>query len=64
MLERLAVSSSAKPPEAADLEGHHMRPVQVMDGFGTLREAGTLPGVAGPALAEAPLGPDLRPGGL
>ena len=62
MLERLAVSASAKPPEAADLEGTTWRPVQVMDGFGTLREADTLPGVAGPALAEAPLGPALRPG--
>ncbi len=62
MLERLAVSSTAKPPQAKDLEGTMWQPVQVMDGFGALREAGTLPGVAGPALAEAPLGPDLRPG--
>ena len=62
MLERLAVSSSAKPPEAGDLEGTMWQPVQVMDGFGALREAETLPGVAGAALAAAPLGPDLRPG--
>ncbi len=62
MLERLAVSSASKPPEAADLVGTTWTPVQVMDGFGTLRDAATLPGVDGPALAEAPVGPDLRPG--
>ena len=62
MLERLAVSSSAKPPEAADLEGTIWRPVEVLDGFGALTDAATLPGVEGPALAEAPIGPDLRPG--
>lgn len=62
MLERLAVSSAAKAPTAADLEGTTWTPVQVMDGFGTLSDAGTLPGVEGPALAEAPVGPDLRPG--
>lgn len=62
MLERLAVSSSAKTPEAADLEGTTWTPIQVMDGFGALTDAGTLPGVSGPDLAEAPVGPDLRPG--
>ena len=62
MLERLAVSSSAKPPEAADLQGTTWTPVQVLDGFGDLRDAGTLPGVDGPALAEAAAGPDLQPG--
>ena len=62
MLERLAVSSAAKAPTAADLEGTTWTPVQVMDGFGTLSDAGTLPGVEGPVLAEAPVGPDLRPG--
>lgn len=62
MLERLAVSSSAKPPEAADLQGTTWTPVQVLNGFGDLHDAGTLPGVDGPALAEAPAGPDLQPG--
>ncbi|MGV6849630.1 MAG: DUF4159 domain-containing protein [Marinibacterium sp.] len=62
MLERLAVSSAAKPPSALDLEGTTWQPVQVLDGYGTLKDAGTLPGVDGPALAEAPLGPDLSPG--
>ncbi|PCH66344.1 MAG: LytTR family transcriptional regulator [Rhodobacteraceae bacterium] len=62
MLERLAVSSSAKPPEASELEGTTWVPKQVLNGFGELVDAATLPGVDGPALAEAPLGPDLRPG--
>jgi hypothetical protein len=62
MLERLAISSVAKPPEAADLDGTTWTPVQVLDGFGALADAATLPGVDGPALATAPLGPDLRPG--
>ena len=62
ILERLAVSSAAKAPDAADLEGTTWSPVQVMDGFGGLKDAGNLPGVDGPALAEAPIGPDLRPG--
>ncbi|AVO38956.1 DUF4159 domain-containing protein [Pukyongiella litopenaei] len=62
MLERLAVSSTAKAPEAADLEGTTWTPLQVMDGFGTLSEAGTLPGIDGPELATAPVGPALRPG--
>ncbi|MCB1312803.1 MAG: DUF4159 domain-containing protein [Sedimentitalea sp.] len=62
MLERLAVSSSAKTPEAGDLEGTTWSPVQVMDGFGTLVDAAHLPGVAGPDLVASPLGPDLRPG--
>ncbi|MEX0350923.1 MAG: DUF4159 domain-containing protein [Paracoccaceae bacterium] len=62
MLERLAVSSTAKPPEAEDLAGTIWTPMQVLDGFGMLEEAGNLPGVEGAALAEDPLGPDLRPG--
>ncbi|MFK7752866.1 MAG: DUF4159 domain-containing protein [Sedimentitalea sp.] len=62
MLERLAVSSAAKSPEAGDLEGTTWTPVQVMDGFGTLSDAGTLPGVDGPELVAAEVGPDLRPG--
>lgn len=62
MLERLAVSSASKPPEAADLEGTTWTPVQVMTGYGALEDADTLPGVDGPALAEGALGPELRPG--
>lgn len=62
MLERLAVSSSTHQPTAMDLEGTTWTPVQVLDGHGTLRDAGTRPGVEGPALAEAPLSPELLPG--
>ena len=62
MLERLAVSSSAKMPSAEDLEGTTWTPVQVMDGFGALSDAGNLPGVEGPVLAEGLIGPELRPG--
>ncbi|GGH28236.1 N-terminal double-transmembrane domain-containing protein [Cribrihabitans marinus] len=62
MLERLAVSSMAKAPDAADLEGTTWTPVQVLDAYGRLSEAETLPGVDGADLASAPVGPDLRPG--
>jgi hypothetical protein len=62
MLERLAVSSSAAAPDAADLEGTVWTPRQVMDGFGTLRDAGTLQGVDGPDLINADTGPNLLPG--
>ncbi len=62
MLERLAISSGAATPVADDLAGTTWQAAQVLDGFGTLRDAGTLPGVAGEALLDAPLGPDLRPG--
>ncbi|MBY6066087.1 DUF4159 domain-containing protein [Leisingera aquaemixtae] len=62
MLERLAVSSSAAQPKAEDLEGTTWTPVEVLDGFGHLEAAETLPGVAGPDLVAAPAGPELRPG--
>ncbi|MEY8842698.1 DUF4159 domain-containing protein, partial [Cribrihabitans sp. XS_ASV171] len=62
MLDRLTVSSAAKAQEAEALEGTTWSPVQVMDGFGTLRDAGNLPGIEGAALVTEPLGPDLRPG--
>ena len=62
MLERLAVSSSVTQPDANELEGTVWRPVQVMDGFGRVEDAGNLPGVDGPELASAVLGADLRPG--
>jgi Domain of unknown function (DUF4159)/Aerotolerance regulator N-terminal len=62
MLQRLAVSSSARTPEAGELEGTVWTPVQVMDGFGALSDAGTLPGVDGPALVAGEMGPGLRPG--
>ena len=62
MLERLAVSSALTTPEAEDLTGTIWQPAQVLDGFGRLTDGGTLPGVAGDQLIDAPLGPDLRPG--
>ncbi len=62
MLERLAVSSAAAMPEAAELAGTTWKPVKVLDGFGALQDAGNLPGIAGEALIDMPLGPDLRPG--
>ncbi|WP_372892434.1 DUF4159 domain-containing protein [Rhodosalinus sp.] len=62
MLERLAVSSAVAQPEPGDLEGTVWQPVQLLDGFGRLADAGTRPGVPGPELVSAPLGPELRPG--
>ncbi|KNG93765.1 DUF4159 domain-containing protein [Pseudaestuariivita atlantica] len=62
MLERLAVSTAITAPDAQDLAGTFWEPAKVLDGFGTLRDASTLPGVSGETLAEAPLGPDMRPG--
>ncbi|SEQ73812.1 DUF4159 domain-containing protein [Thalassovita taeanensis] len=62
MLDRMAISSLVERPEAEDLAGSVWAPVQVLDGFGRARDAGTLPGVAGEDLVQAPLGPDLRPG--
>jgi hypothetical protein len=62
MLERLAISTRPATPDAADLEGTVWTPEEVLDGFGTLRDAGTRPGVAGADLAEAPLSADLLPG--
>jgi len=62
MLERLAVSSAVSAPDPGELEGTTWQPVQVLDAFGTLDKAGTLPGVDGAALFSEPLGPDLQPG--
>ncbi|MEK0164331.1 DUF4159 domain-containing protein [Phaeobacter sp. JH20_02] len=62
MMERLAVSSGAKPAEATDLEGTTWAPLQVLDGFGDLSDADALPGVAGPDLIAALTGPGLQPG--
>lgn len=53
MLERLAVSTRAAAPEAADLAGQTWVPEVVLDAFGQTSDAGDLPGVAGEALAKA-----------
>ncbi|PRX37116.1 N-terminal double-transmembrane domain-containing protein [Meinhardsimonia xiamenensis] len=62
MLERLAVSSRPPQPSAEELAGTVWSPEKVLDAFGRIEDAGTLPGVPGERLAEARLGPDLPPG--
>ncbi len=62
MLERLAISTRPAEPEAAELAGTVWQAEEVLDGFGTVREAGTLPGVAGERLAEGRPGADMPPG--
>ncbi|NDV98319.1 DUF4159 domain-containing protein [Salipiger sp. PrR002] len=62
MLERLAISAMPATPEPADLAGTMWQPLRVLDGFGAVTDAGTLPGVAGETLLTDPLGPELRPG--
>lgn len=62
MLERLAVSTRPATPDVEDVEGTTWVPERVLDGFGTLRDAGTRPGVPGEDLVEAPLSESLLPG--
>ncbi len=62
MLERLAVSTRPATPSLDDVEGIVWAPDRVLDGFGTLRDAGIRPGVEGADLIEAPLSAALLPG--
>ena len=62
MLERLAVSTRPARPDAAELDGTTWVPEAVLNAFGEVGEAGTLPGVPGEKLADARPGPDLPPG--
>ncbi|WP_170326286.1 DUF4159 domain-containing protein [Ruegeria arenilitoris] len=62
MLDRLAVASAAKSRQEAQLQGTTWEPIQVMDGFGTLSDAGNLAGVEGTELVSGTIGPDLQPG--
>ena len=62
MLERLAVASSATRPDAEQLDGTTWTPEGVMDGYGTLSDAGNLPGVPGPDLISAPPSAEMQPG--
>ncbi|WP_171211624.1 DUF4159 domain-containing protein [Ruegeria sp. HKCCA5426] len=62
MLDRLAVASAAKSRQESQLQGTTWEPIQVMDGFGTLSDAGNLSGVDGVDLVSGAIGPDLRPG--
>jgi hypothetical protein len=57
MLERLAVSTRPAMPETDDVAGITWVPEQVLDGFGTLRDAGIRPGVPGEIMVDrAPVG--------
>ncbi|AXI44833.1 LytTR family transcriptional regulator [Sulfitobacter sp. SK012] len=62
MMERLAVSSAAASADAQSLEGTTWTPQRVLDGYGVLSDAGTLPGVDGAELLSAPPGPAIPPG--
>jgi hypothetical protein len=62
MLDRLAILSAVGEEAEARLAGTTWQPLKVLDGFGRLEDAQTLPGVAGEALAEGRVGPMLRPG--
>jgi hypothetical protein len=62
MLERLAVSSRAAPPTAAELAGTLWVPQAALDAWGRLAPLDTQPGVPGERLAEGRAGPDLPPG--
>ncbi len=62
MLERLAISTRAAAPVAADLVGQVWQPEQVMNGFGELRAADDMVAVPGKRLAKAGVAPDLPPG--
>ncbi|MDB2407837.1 DUF4159 domain-containing protein [Jannaschia sp.] len=63
MLERLAVSTRPSAPSAEDLEGTIWVPRAVLDGYGTVRDAGTMAGVAGEDLVD-PVPSLLLPPGL
>ncbi len=62
MLERLAVASAVTRPEPSALRGTTWRPVQILDGFGRLEDAGNLPGIDGERLVTEPPGPTMPPG--
>ena len=62
MLERLAISARPAIRDAADLTGTIWVPESLIDGYGTLRDAGIMPGIPGEILAEAPLSQELMPG--
>ncbi|MBO9473075.1 DUF4159 domain-containing protein [Shimia sp. R10_1] len=62
MLDRLAVLSAVGTDSETQLAGTTWQPLKVLDGFGRLEDAQTLPGVSGEALAEATLSETLRPG--
>ncbi|SFC36694.1 DUF4159 domain-containing protein [Tropicimonas isoalkanivorans] len=62
MLERLAVSTRPSMPTIDDLTGTTWSADHVLDGFGDLHDAETLPGVSGERLAERRFGREMPPG--
>ena len=62
MLERLSVSTSSDALTEEDMEGTIWTPDQVMDAFGTVIPADSLPGIEGVRLVTERPGPDLPPG--
>ncbi|KIQ68404.1 DUF4159 domain-containing protein [Wenxinia marina] len=62
MLERLAISTRGARPSAEDLEGTVWTPEELLDAYGRLFDADTMPGIDGALLAEPEPGPDLPPG--
>jgi hypothetical protein len=61
MLERLAVSTHVGSPDRGELAGTTWLPERLLDGFGTLSDAGDRPGIPGESLTGTP-GPELLPG--
>ncbi|PRY23765.1 putative membrane protein (TIGR02226 family) [Aliiruegeria haliotis] len=62
MLERLALYSRPTVPSAEDLAGTTWTAARVLDGFGAVSDAGTLPGVPGERLAARKMDADMPPG--
>lgn len=62
MLERLAVSRAPATPDVAELESTTWQAERVMNGFGALRAASAMPGIAGLELVTTAPGPDMLPG--
>lgn len=62
MLERLAIQTSSANETADDLSGTFWQPVQVLDAFGTLENADTLPGVEGAIFANKVPSAEMLPG--
>ncbi len=62
MLERLAISTRPAELDPAELEGTTWIVEELVDAFGSVRNADTMPGVAGELLVERRLGAELPPG--
>ena len=62
MLERLAVTSHQGALSDEELAGSTWAPVQVLDGFGQLAEAGSMAGIKGEDLATAVVSAAMPPG--